>query len=54
MKQIWNADLTYLGVAEGFMYLALVSDQCSGKIVGYHCSDNLESIGCQRALQMTL
>lgn len=54
VNQIWNADLTYLRVGEGFMYVALVSDQYSRKIVGYHCSDNLESVGCQQALEMAL
>ena len=53
-NQIWNADLTYLRVGEGFMCLALISDQYSRKIVGYHCSDNLESIGCQEALKRAL
>ena len=53
-NQIWNADLTYLRTDEGFMYLALISDQYSRKIVGYHCSDNLESVGCQEALKMAL
>ena len=53
-NQIWNADVTYLRFDEGFMYLALISDQYSRKIVGYHCSDNLESVGCQEALKMAL
>lgn len=54
VNQIWNADLTCLQVGTGFMYLSLISDQHSRKIVGYHCSDNLESVGCQQALKMAL
>lgn len=54
VHQIWNADITYLRVGKGFMYLSLISDQYSRKIVGYHCSDNLESVGCQQALKMAL
>ena len=54
VNQIWNADLTYLQVGQGFMCLALISDQHSRKIVGYHCSDNPESVGCQQALKMAL
>ena len=36
------------------MYLALLTDKMSRKIVGYHCGDSLESLGCQRALEMAL
>jgi len=44
------ADVTYLRTQEGFVYLALVMDAGSRKIVGYDCSANLESQGAQRAL----
>jgi hypothetical protein len=40
------ADLTYLRSEEGFMFLALLTDKMSRDIVGYDCSDRLESIGC--------
>lgn len=53
-NQVWVADLTYLRSEEGFMFLALVTDKKSRHIVGYDCSDSLESIGCQRALGMAL
>ena len=53
-NQAWVGDLTYLRTEEGFMYLALLTDKVSRKIVGYHCGDSLESIGCQRALEMAL
>ena len=39
---------------EGFLYLALVTDKFSRKIVGYHCGDTLEAVGCVRALGMAL
>jgi transposase InsO family protein len=53
-NQVWVADLTYLRTEEGFMFLALVTDKMSRHIVGYDCSDSLESIGCQRALRRAL
>jgi putative transposase len=53
-NQVWVGDLTYLRSQEGFMFLSLLTDQASRHIVGYHCSDSLESIGCQEALQMAL
>jgi putative transposase len=53
-NQVWVADLTYLRTEEGFMFLSLVTDKMSRHIVGYHCGDSLESIGCQEALRMAL
>lgn len=53
-NEVWVSDLTYLRTAEGFVYLALVTDKYSRKIVGYHCGDTLEAEGCIRALEMAL
>jgi len=53
-NEVWVSDLTYLRTAEGFLYLALVTDKFSRKIVGYHCGDTLEAIGCVQALGMAL
>jgi putative transposase len=33
--QLWVADLTYITVAVGFVYLALIMDAWSRRIVGY-------------------
>ena len=53
-NEAWVSDLTYLRTEEGFLYLALVTDKFSRKIVGYHCGDTLEAIGCVKALEMAL
>ncbi|MGH7866839.1 MAG: DDE-type integrase/transposase/recombinase, partial [Candidatus Dormibacteraceae bacterium] len=53
-NEVWVGDLTYLRTEEGFMFLSLLTDKMSRHIVGYHCGDSLESIGCQQALQMAL
>lgn len=53
-NEVWVGDLTYLRSEEGFMFLALLTDKMSRHIVGYHCGDSLESVGCQRALEMAL
>lgn len=53
-NQVWVSDITYLRTEEDFLYLALVTDSHSRKIVGYHCADNLEAIGCIKALEMGL
>lgn len=53
-NEIWVGDLTYLRSEEGFMFLSLLTDKVSRHVVGYHCGDSLESVGCQEALKMAL
>ena len=53
-NQVWVGDITYLRTDEGCMYLSLLTDKMSRKIVGYHCGESLEAIGCLRALEMAL
>ena len=50
--QTWVADITYVSTGEGFLYLALITDVFSRKIVGYDSADTLEATGCLRALTM--
>ena len=52
--QVWVCDVTYIRTEEGFLYLSLVTDAYSRKIVGYRIGDTLESEGCLRALAMAL
>ncbi len=51
-EQVWVADITYVGNRTNPMYLALVTDLYSKKIVGYDVSASLCSIGSVRALSM--
>jgi len=53
-NEVWVSDLTYVRTREGFLYLSLVTDKYSRKIVGYHCGDTLAAAGCVRALEMAL
>ncbi|HKQ38252.1 MAG TPA: IS3 family transposase, partial [Verrucomicrobiae bacterium] len=53
-NEVWVGDLTYLRTREGFMYLSLLTDKASRKIVGYHCAESLETEGCLEALEMAL
>ena len=50
-NQVWVSDITYLRTEEGFVYLSTIMDLYSRKIVGYHCGDTLESVGCIEALE---
>ena len=51
---VWVGDLTYVRTLVGFMYLALLTDKVSRKVVGYHCGDTLEAGGCLVALQQAV
>ena len=52
--RLWVCDITYIRTKEGFMFLALITDAYSRKIVGLDVSDSLELEGCLRALRMAL
>lgn len=53
-NEVWVSDLTYLRTVEGYLYLALITDKYSRKIVGWNVGDNLEAVGCTRALERAL
>lgn len=53
-NQLWVADITYLETQEGFVYLSLVTDAYSRKIVGYWVADNLLAVNSVKALKMAL
>jgi len=53
-QQLWVSDITYLRTATGFVYLSLVTDAYSRKIVGYHLSQQLHARGCVIALNKAI
>jgi transposase InsO family protein len=53
-NEVWVGDLTYVRTEMGFLYLALLTDKSSRKVVGYHCGDTLAAGGCLEALKNAL
>lgn len=51
-NQIWLQDFTYVPTAQGWLFLALVMDLWSRKIVGWAMADHLRSELAVSALQM--
>jgi len=51
-NQKWAADITYLATAEGWLYLAVVMDLFSRRIIGWSMSDSLQSQLVLDALMM--
>ena len=52
--QLWVADITYVRLAEGFVYLAVVVDAFSRKVVGWALDDHLEARLAIEALDMAI
>lgn len=50
----WGADITYVPTQEGWLYLAVILDFCTRKIVGWAVSDSLKSDFVCHALQSAL
>lgn len=53
-NQVWVSDITYLRTREEFVYLSLITDQYSRKVVGYHLGRTLEAQATLQALDMAL
>lgn len=52
--QAWVCDITYIRVKGGFVYLFLITDAFSHKIVGWHLSNSLGLDGALKALSMAV
>ncbi len=50
----WATDITYVWTGEGWLYLAVVMDLYSRRIVGWSTADHLETSLCLDALQRAL
>ena len=51
-EQVWVSDITYIGQRDNHMYLSLITDAYSKKIMGYDISSSLSTDGSLRALNM--
>jgi len=53
-NQVWAADLTYVPLARGFVYLVAVMDWCSRRVVAWRLSNTMETSFCVEALREAL
>ena len=54
LDQIWVADITYVRLGEAFIYLAVVLDAFSRKVIGWALDDHLEARLAIEALDMAI
>ncbi|OGV66902.1 MAG: hypothetical protein A2498_16305 [Lentisphaerae bacterium RIFOXYC12_FULL_60_16] len=53
-NQAWAGDITYIRSRDEFLYLSLITDMSSRKIVGYHLGRTLEARETLEALKMAV
>lgn len=51
---LWVSDITYWKMNDKFVYISLLTDAYSKKILGYHLSEKLDMKGCMQTLKMAL
>lgn len=54
LNRVWVSDLTYVPTRQGWLYLAVVLDLASRRVVGWATGDSLEADLALRALQRAL
>ena len=53
-NQVWTTDITYIWTLQGWLYLAVVIDLYSRRIVGWHLDQQMETALTSRALMMAV
>lgn len=53
-NQLWVSDITYIEVGYGFIYLSLITDAYSRKIVGWNLAPDLSTDNALQALKQAL
>jgi len=54
VNQVWVSDITYVRIQTGFIFVAIVLDLCSRKVVGWGISKRINADLAVRALQMAI
>jgi len=54
VDQLWVADITYIRLEEEFVYLAVILDAYSRRVIGWHLSEGLDDSLTLAALHMAL
>lgn len=53
-EQVWVSDITYVKTSEGNLYLSMVTDAYSRKIMGYKIADNMDAATVAAAFKMAI
>jgi len=53
-NQVWTADITYIGIRSGFVYLAVILDLFARRAIGYALSRYIDTDLCLAALTIAI
>ena len=53
-NQVWSTDITYIGMAQGFMYLTAIIDWYSRYILSWRLSNTMDTLFCVEVLEEAL
>lgn len=54
LNQVWVSDITYVRIQTGFIFVAIIIDLCSRKVVGYGISKRINAELAVEALKMAI
>ena len=54
VNEVWVSDITYIRIPTAFVYLAVILDLCSRKVIGYHLSRHIDTNLTLSALRMAV
>jgi transposase InsO family protein len=54
LNEVWTVDLTYIRIGNGFVYLAIVLDLYSRRVIGWHISKRIDGDLALAALRMAI
>ncbi len=54
LNQVWIADITYIRIRTGFVYLAAILDAYSRRVIGYAISTRIDTTLTLKALRMAI
>ena len=54
INQLWVTDITYIRLLQGFVFLAVILDAFSRKVIGWALADHLRAELCIEALEMAV
>mgnify|MGYP002364502348 CR=1 FL=1 len=54
LNQVWATDFTYIRIDNGFVYLAVILDLCSRRVIGWAISKNIDADLAVSALLMAI
>jgi transposase InsO family protein len=54
LDEVWTSDLTYIRIGNGFVYLAIILDLYSRRVIGWHISKRIDGDLAVTALRMAI